>query len=82
MTITVAQFRAGARNLLQRSRPALADQWSVLIYSIDGGADSREVMNDLPSTLAAVKAFQENAARQILYVLVPVHAAARQRDEL
>jgi hypothetical protein len=82
MTITVAQFRAGACNLLRRSRPVLADQWSVLIYSIDGGADSREVGNDFPSTLAAVKAFQENAARQILYVLVPVHATARQRDEL
>jgi transcriptional regulator with XRE-family HTH domain len=81
MTVTVAQFRAGARHLLQRSRPALADQWSVLIYSIDGGAESREVMNDFPSTLA-VKAFRENAARHILYVLVPVHATARQRGEL
>jgi hypothetical protein len=29
-----------------------------------------------------VKAFQENAARHILYLLVPVHATARQRDEL
>lgn len=80
--ITAAQFKAGAWHLLRRSRPALADQWSVLIYSIDGGADLREVMNDFPSTLAGVKAFQENAARHILYVLVPVHATARQRDEL
>jgi hypothetical protein len=82
MTITVAQFRAGACHLLGRSRPALADQWSVLIYSIDGGAESREVMNDFPSTLTAVKAFQRNAARHILYVLVPVHATAEERDKL
>jgi hypothetical protein len=82
MATTAAQFRAGAWHLLRRSRPVLAHQWSVLIYSIDGGAGSRELMNDFPSTLAAVKAFRENAARDILYVLVPVHATARQRDEL
>ena len=82
MTITAAAFRAGAWHLLRRSRPALADQWSVMIYSIDGGAESREVMNDFPSTLAAVKAFRENAARHILYVLVPVHATTAERDKL
>jgi hypothetical protein len=82
MTITAAQFRAGAWHLLRRSRAVLAGQWSVLIYSIDGGAESREIMSDFPSTLAAVKAFRENAARHILYVLVPVHATARQRVEL
>jgi hypothetical protein len=82
MTITVAGFRAGAWHLLRRSRPALADQWSVMIYSIDGGAESRQVLNDFPSTLAAVKAFRENAARHILYVLVPVHATTEERDTL
>jgi hypothetical protein len=82
MTITAAAFRAGAWHLLRRSRPALANQWSVTIYSIDGGAESREVMNDFPSTLAAVKAFRENAARHILYVLVPVHATTAERDKL
>jgi hypothetical protein len=82
MTITAAGFRAGAWHLLRRSRPVLADQWSVMIYSIDGGAESREIMNDFPSTLAAVKAFRDNVARHILYVLVPVHATTEERDKL
>jgi hypothetical protein len=82
MTITAAQFRAGACHLLGWSRPALADQWSVLIYTIDGGSETCEVMNDFSSTLAAVTAFKENAVGQILYVLVPVRATAQERDEL
>jgi hypothetical protein len=65
MTITAAQFRAGACHLLRRSRPALADQWSVLIYAIDGGAGTCEVMNDFFSTLAAVRDFKENSSGQI-----------------
>jgi hypothetical protein len=82
MSITAAQFIAGACHLLRRSRPAPADQWSVLIYAIDGGVETCEVVNDFSSTLAAVRAFKENAASQMLYVRVPVHATTRQRDEL
>jgi hypothetical protein len=82
MTITVAQFRAGARRFLRRSRPVPTDKWSVLIYNIDGGPETCEVMNDFSSTLAAVRAFKENTAGHILYLLVPVHATARERDEL
>jgi hypothetical protein len=82
MTITTAQFRAGALRFFRPPRPVLTDQWSVLIYNIDGGSETCEVMNDFSSTLTAVRAFRENAARHILYVLVPVHATARQRGEL
>jgi DNA-binding XRE family transcriptional regulator len=62
MTLTAAQFRASARHLLRCSRPALADQWSVLIYAIDGGAETCEVMNTFPSTLVAIRAFEDNWA--------------------
>jgi hypothetical protein len=58
MTITAAQFRAGACHLLGRSRPVLEDQRSVLIYTVDGGAETCDVMNDFSSTLAPVRGVQ------------------------
>ena len=81
IAFTIARFRVGARRFLGRTTPKPADRWSVLTYAIEGGTETRRVVNDFSSALAAVRA-QANTAGQMLYVRVPVHATSRQRDEL
>jgi hypothetical protein len=81
MTITAAGVRASARRLLGRTGPKPADQWSVVIYTIDGNAQTCKVVDDFSAALAVVRA-QGDTPGQILYLRVPVHATSRQRDEL